>query len=76
MKQEVETSPGEKKITLTGYALKQSIYLEGHRDSWNRYQREWKKQRYATDPEYREKIKKYHQERYQLAKAAKSRQIK
>jgi hypothetical protein len=40
-------------------ALKQRRYYENNRETWNEYQREYKKRKYAEDPAYRARMKEY-----------------
>ena len=47
---------------------KQSAYYEENRESWNEYQREYKKRKYAEDPEYRARMKEYARHRRQEKK--------
>lgn len=34
----------------------QATYYANNREAWNKYQREYKAQKYATDPEYRARL--------------------
>ena len=47
-------------------------HYQAHREEKNSYSREYKRSRYETDPEYREKVKAKALERYYKRKAAKS----
>ena len=38
---------------------KQNAYYEENRETWNEYQKEYKRRRYAEDPEYRARMKEY-----------------
>jgi hypothetical protein len=38
---------------------KQRRYYENNREAWNKYQREYKKRKYADDPSYRLRVKEY-----------------
>ena len=40
---------------------------EEEKDAWNEYQKEYKRRKYAEDPEYRSRMKEYQRER-RLAK--------
>jgi hypothetical protein len=41
---------------------KQRKYYNNNREAWNKYQREYKKRKYAEDPEYRLRVKEYTRE--------------
>lgn len=43
---------------------KQRRYYEKHRESWNKYQREYKLRRYKEDPAYRFRVKEYMRDYY------------
>ena len=49
----------KKEKELSENTLKQRRYYEENRESWNEYQREYKKRRYAEDPVYRARMKEY-----------------
>ena len=52
------STPKERKI----WRKKQRTYYDKNRESWNEYQREYKKRRYAEDPEFRARVKEYAKE--------------
>jgi len=58
------STPKERKT----WKAKQNRYYDNNRESWNEYQREYKKRRYAEDPEYRARMKEYQKERYKQKK--------
>lgn len=52
---------------------KQSAYYESNRDEWNKYQREYKKKKYAEDPDYKAKVKAYQKAYYLKKKSEKAK---
>lgn len=42
---------------------KQNEYYSKNRDAWNEYQKEYKRRKYAEDPEYKLRMKEYQRER-------------
>lgn len=54
------STPKERKV----WRKKMRKYLENNREAWNEYQREYKKRRWAEDPEYRARMKEYQRELY------------
>ena len=47
---------------VSKHTAKQREYYENNREAWNKYQREYKKRRYANDAEYRARMKEYQRE--------------
>lgn len=52
------------KQTQSEMREKQRRYYESNRESWNAYQKEYKKRKYAEDMEYRARMKEYQREYY------------
>lgn len=46
-------------IEISNSTEKQRKYYENNREAWNKYQREYKKRKYADDPSYRLRVKEY-----------------
>lgn len=46
-------------IEIPNTTKKQRKYYENNREAWNKYQREYKKRKYAEDLSYRLRVKEY-----------------
>lgn len=54
-------------VEISKTTEKQRKYYDKNREAWNKYQREYKKRKYAEDPAYRLRVKEYIRE-YRKAK--------